>query len=358
MAPTEILAAQHFESLSGFGLPVKLLLGATKQKMALYREIANGESKIVVGTHALIAEKVKFKELGLVVIDEQHRFGVKQRQKLLKHGAKMPHLLSMTATPIPRSLQLTLFAEMNMSILNELPKGRKEIKTELVSPNSLDAMFEKIRLEIAQGRQVYYVCPAILDNEESDIANVEKEFAVLRQKFDNVGLLHGKMPSGEKDATIQAFAMGKLAILVATTVVEVGVNVPNASVIVVRGADRFGLAQLHQLRGRVGRGVYQSHCFLVSSDSARPSRRLQEIAKSNDGFYLAEKDLELRGPGEIYGSMQHGALNLRVATITDTKLIAKVQKAVKAFVASGETLEKYPELLEVVKNYQRLTMLN
>ncbi|MDR2063457.1 MAG: ATP-dependent DNA helicase RecG [Candidatus Nomurabacteria bacterium] len=358
MAPTEILATQHFASFKQLGLPVELLVGSVKHKADLYQAIAASEAKIVVGTHALIAEKVKFKDLGLVIIDEQHRFGVKQRQKLLSHGAKMPHLLSMTATPIPRSLQLTLFAEMEMSILDELPSGRKEIQTELVSPNSLDAMFERMKSEVAEGRQVYCVCPAIEDNEETDLANVEREYQSMKRKFGKVGLLHGKMSASDKERVIGAFARGELAVLVSTTVVEVGVDVPNASVIVVQGADRFGLAQLHQLRGRVGRGEHQSYCFLVNSDSSKPTRRLQEIAKSSDGFYLAERDLELRGPGEIYGSMQHGALSLRVATITDTKLIARVQKAVREFLLGGGRLEDYPELSAVVRRYQRLTVLN
>jgi ATP-dependent DNA helicase RecG len=358
MAPTEILAMQHFTSLQNLHLPARLLVGSAKHKADLHAAIKTGEANLIVGTHALIAEKVKFQNLGLVIIDEQHRFGVRQRQKLLTHGAKMPHLLSMTATPIPRSLQLTLFSELDMSILDELPKGRQPIQTQIISPNSLDPMFAKVASEIQQNRQVYYVCPAITDDKATDLKNVEKEYASLKRKFGSVGLLHGKIPAPKKAQTIQDFASGKISLLVSTTVVEVGVDVPNASVIIIRDADRFGLAQLHQLRGRVGRGAHQSYCFLVTSDSQKPTRRLREIAKSNDGFYLAQKDLELRGPGEIYGSMQHGALNLKIATITDTKLLARVQTAVQNFLSSGEKLENYPELLTAVQKYQRMTTLN
>jgi ATP-dependent DNA helicase RecG len=264
----------------------------------------------------------------------------------------------MTATPIPRSLQLTLFAEMAMSVLDELPKGRKEIVTELVSPNSVEAMFRRIDEEVKKGRQAYYVCPAIEDDEKAELRNVKQEFLKIKRQFARTGLLYGKMAAKEKEAVIQQFAAGELDVLVSTTVVEVGVDVPNASVMVVRDADRFGLAQLHQLRGRVGRGEHQSYCFLVNSDSAKPTRRLMEIAKSNDGFYLAEKDLELRGPGEIYGAMQHGALNLKIATITDTKLIKAVQEAVQAFVCEGRKVEDYPELLMAVRRWQRMTILN
>jgi ATP-dependent DNA helicase RecG len=267
----------------------------------------------------------------------------------------------MTATPIPRSLQLTVFGELDISILSELPSGRKEIKTQLVSPNSLDGLLAALEAELAKGRQAYYICSLIDENPANDLRSVKKEQQALKAFFGQrytIGLMYGKMKSADKDQVMHDFLTGKIDILVSTTVVEVGVNVPNATVIVVADADRFGLSQLHQLRGRVGRSDHQSYCYLITSTSAKPTKRLKEIEKSNDGFYLAEKDLELRGPGEIYGQVQHGALDLRIATITDTKLVAKVSADVKRFIESGETMLKYKELAAKVQYYQRLTTLN
>ncbi len=367
MAPTEILASQHAETLTTllqpFGVTVGLLTGSVKgtARKTLYTMIESGEVDIVVGTHALIQDTVHFHKLGFVAIDEQHRFGVKQRQALLAKSERMPHLLSMTATPIPRSLALTVYGELDVSILNELPKGRKPIATTLWSPNSTAQLYEKIDAEIAVGRQAYVICSLIDDNPDNEIKSVEAEYKKLRQsvfKHRTIGLLHGKMKSDEKDAVMQSFARGETDILVSTTVVEVGVDVPNATVMVIENADRFGLSQLHQLRGRVGRSSHQSYCYLVMSDSSKPSQRLREIEKSNDGFYLAEVDLQLRGPGEIYGRAQHGALNLQIATLADTKLIARAQRAAKAFVQSGEDLLQYKQLADQVKKYQRLTTLN
>lgn len=367
MAPTEILASQHAATLDTllkpFGVRVALLTGSVKGKarQALYEAIASGEIDVVVGTHALIQSTVEFSKLGFVVIDEQHRFGVKQRQALLAKSKKMPHLLAMTATPIPRSLALTVYGELDVSILNEKPANRLPIITKIWSPNSRPQLYALIDEEIENGRQAYVICNLINDDPENERKSVEAEYKRLQSsvfKHRRIGLLHGRLKPEEKDAVMQAFAAGKLDILVSTTVVEVGVDVPNATIILIEDADRFGLAQLHQLRGRVGRGAHQSYAYLMPSDSKKPSQRLQEIEKSEDGFYLAEVDLRLRGPGEIYGRAQHGALNLQIATLADTKLIARAQKAAKQFVSSGEDLLQYTQLARQVETYQRLTTLN
>ncbi len=387
MAPTEILATQHAETLRSllepFDVNVALLTGSVKGKarQILYENILNGSVDVVVGTHALIQEAVKFHRLGFVVIDEQHRFGVAQRQALLmKSNAAgndarrrlqgegltppaecMPHMLAMTATPIPRSLALTVYGELEISILNERPKGRKPIKTKIWSPNSRAQLYELVDQEIKTGRQVYVICSLIDDSPDNDTKSVEAEYKRLQGsvfKHRRIGLLHGKLRPEEKNAVMADFSDGKMDILVSTTVVEVGVDVPNATAMIIEDADRFGLAQLHQLRGRVGRSEHQSYCFLVMSDSSKPSERLHEVERSNDGFYLAEVDLKLRGPGEIYGRAQHGALNLQVATLADTKLIARAQRSAKAFVESGEEIGNYQILAGEVSKYQRLTTLS
>ena len=367
MAPTEILANQHAETLQAllapFGVRVGLLIGGVKgrARATLYEQIANGEVDVVVGTHALIQDMVSFKRLGFVVIDEQHRFGVDQRQKLLAKSEHLPHLLAMTATPIPRSLALTVYGELDVSVLNELPANRLPIKTKLVSPVSAKTIYGHVDQEIAAGRQVYVVCSLINDNPDNEVKSVQAEYKRLKNSVfghRSIGLLHGKMKPTEKDGVMQDFKSGKYDILVSTTVVEVGVDVPNATVMIIENADRFGLSQLHQLRGRVGRSVHQSYCYLMLSTTNKPSKRLEEIEKSTDGFYLAEVDMELRGPGEIYGKAQHGALNLQIATLADTKLIARAQQAAKSFIESGHDLVQYKELNEQVQYYQRLTTLN
>ena len=367
MAPTEILATQHAETLdtllSPFGVKVGLLIGSVKGKArtTLYEQIASGEVDVVVGTHAVIQDKVEFKNLGFVVIDEQHRFGVDQRQKLLSKSGVLPHLLAMTATPIPRSLALTVYGELDVSILNERPAGRLPIKTKIISPVGVPAMYEHVDAEISKGRQVYVICSLIDDNPDNDIKSVTAEHQRLKRTIfghRQIGLLHGKMRPSEKDEVMQDFKDGKYDILVSTTVVEVGVDVPNATTMIIENADRFGLSQLHQLRGRVGRSAHQSYCYLVMSSSSKPSERIREIEKSNDGFYLAEVDMNLRGPGEIYGRMQHGALNLQIATLADTHLIARAQKAVKRFVESSDEVARYKDANGNVQYYQRLTTLN
>ena len=367
MAPTEILAQQHAktldELLSPFGVSVALLTGHVKgaARSQLLDNLASGNIDVVVGTHALIQEKVAYHKLGFVVIDEQHRFGVKQRQALLEKSDFMPHLLSMTATPIPRSLALTLYGELDISILDELPSGRQPIQTKIWSPASAPKLYESIENELAKGRQAYVICPLIDDNPDNDKKSVEAEYNKLSKTIFShrrVGLLHGKLPAEEKAEVMQKFADGELDMLVSTTVVEVGVNVPNATVMLIENADNFGLSQLHQLRGRVGRGKHQSFCHLMMNGHDKPSQRLREIEKSQDGFYLAEVDLKLRGPGEIYGKMQHGDLNLKIASLADTALIARAQTEAERFVKEGQDLLQYNHLAHAVSRYQRLTVLN
>ena len=367
MAPTEILAQQHAktldELLSPFGVSVALLTGHVKGavRSQLLDNLASGNIDVVVGTHALIQEKVAYHKLGFAVIDEQHRFGVKQRQALLEKSDFMPHLLSMTATPIPRSLALTLYGELDISILDELPSGRQPIQAKIWSPASAPKLYESIENELAKGRQAYVICPLIDDNPDNDKKSVEAEYNKLSKTIFShrrVGLLHGKLPAEEKAEVMQKFADGELDMLVSTTVVEVGVNVPNATVMLIENADNFGLSQLHQLRGRVGRGKHQSFCHLMMSGHDKPSQRLREIEKSQDGFYLAEVDLKLRGPGEIYGKMQHGDLNLKIASLADTALIARAQTEAERFVKEGQDLLQYNHLAHAVSRYQRLTVLN
>lgn len=367
MAPTEILATQHAETLNNlltpFGVKIGLLTGSVKGKAReqLYAAIKDGSVDVVVGTHALIQSTVHFHRLGFVVIDEQHRFGVNQRQELLKKSEHMPHLLAMTATPIPRSLALTVYGELDVSILNERPKDRKDILTKIWSPNSRPQLYKLIEDELVKGRQAYVICSLIDGDPSNELKSVQAEFKKLDTaifKHRRIGLLHGKLKSDEKDRVMKQFAAGELDMLVSTTVVEVGVDVPNATVILIEDADRFGLAQLHQLRGRVGRSSYQSYCYLMTSSSSAPSQRLKEVEKSADGFYLAEVDLKLRGPGEIYGRAQHGELNLQVASLGDTKLVARAQRAAQAFVAEGQNLLQYSQLAHDVHHYQRLTTLN
>ena len=367
MAPTEILARQHAHSLAKllepYGVQVVLLTGSVKgaQRQACLDAVHSGAAQLIIGTHALIQKTVQFNGLALAIIDEQHRFGVAQRQALLAKAPRMPHLLSMTATPIPRSLQLTVFGELDISILDELPAGRKPIMTKLWAPTNTAALYQAIDDQIAQGRQAYIICRLIDENPDNDTKSVEAEYNRLKStifRHRRIGVLHGGMPPTDKDAVMAEFAAGKLDILVSTTVVEVGVNVPNASVILIENADHFGLSQLHQLRGRVGRGDHQSYCHLVLTSHQKPSQRLREIERSNDGFHLAQVDLELRGPGEIYGKAQHGALNLQVANLADTKLIARAQKAAQDFIKSGENLLQYKQLAGRVAHYQRMTTLN
>jgi ATP-dependent DNA helicase RecG len=367
MAPTELLARQHAHTLAGLLEPlnvkVALLTSAVKgkSKAVLKDQLKNGEVDIVIGTHALLQESVAFHRLGLIVVDEQHRFGVKQRQRLVDKAHKIPHILSMTATPIPRSLALTVYGELDISIITAKPSNRLPIETVIWSPNSRPQLYQIIDDEIAAGRQAFVVCPLIDDSEGSEVKSVNEEVKRLKKdvfKTRRIGTLHGKMKDEEKAAVMQDFAEKKLDILVSTTVIEVGIDIPNASVMLIEGADQFGLAQLHQLRGRVGRGEHQGYCYLVPTTSQKPSKRLRAMEGTRDGFKLAEMDLEIRGPGAIYGSKQHGALDLKIANITDTHLIKNARAAAKEFIKKQENPKDYPGLEERVQKSLSLTYLN
>lgn len=369
MAPTEILARQHADTILklltplGYGDKVGLLVGSmsTAQKKQAHSAIKDGNLQFIVGTHALIQDKVDLKNLELIVIDEQHRFGVEQRKALMAKAGHMPHVLNLTATPIPRSLALTLYGELDVSILDEKPVGRQEIVTEIVSPNSRKQLYAKIDSELASGRQLFVVCPLVSESDSLPAVSAETMYETLRKgpfKHRQVGLLHGQMGSEHKQDAMDLFSKHELDILVATTVIEVGVDVPNASVMLIENADRFGLAQLHQLRGRIGRGEHQSYCYLMMSDSSAPSKRLRAMERIKDGFKLAELDLELRGPGAIYGTMQHGALDLRVANLADTRLIVSARKAADEFLNRNEKLQHYDSLQKTVNRLRAVTNLN
>lgn len=339
MAPTEILAEQHYSSFKSLigNLPIKveLLTGSIKGKRReeILKALSNGNIDILVGTHAIIEPDVVFSNLGLAVIDEQHRFGVKQRAKLWKKNYNPPHILVMTATPIPRTLAMTLYGDLDVSIIDQLPPGRKPIKTLHYFREKCDKLYDGIDYELEQGHQIYVVFPLIEESEKTDLKNLEEGYAFWSERFQKyqVGKLHGKMSSKEKELAMNDFQSGKTQILVSTTVIEVGVNVPNASVMVIEDAQRFGLAQLHQLRGRVGRGADQSYCVLVTNYnmSEITRKRMQIMVDTTDGFVIAEEDLKLRGPGDIDGTAQSGLpFDLKVSNITkDTALMEVVRKA-------------------------------
>ncbi len=370
MAPTELLAQQHAETLEqllqplGYQQSVGLLIGSLSapQKKLVHSKIADRSLQLVVGTHALLQEKVTLPKLGLAIIDEQHRFGVDQRKALqAKAGGLLPHLLTMTATPIPRSLALTVYGELDISILFTKPAKRKPVETLLATTASRAEVYKRVEHQISLGRQVFVVCPLVDEDELSSKRSAQQTYRELSSGLfarRRVGLLHGKMKAAQKTATMQQFLKHKLDILVATTVIEVGVDVPNATVMVIENADWFGLAQLHQLRGRVGRSEHQGYCFLITSDNAPPSRRLKAIAASTDGFRLSELDLEIRGPGAIYGTLQHGQLDLKVASLTDTQLIAKARSAAHEFIEGGHSLLQYKELSGRVARFKQITTLN
>ncbi|MCX6743701.1 MAG: helicase-related protein [Candidatus Parcubacteria bacterium] len=362
MAPTEILARQHYHSLTNFFkyFKIKIALLTHSEKRANHDEnlskkevlelIKTGEIDLIIGTHALIQDEAEYKKLGLIIVDEQHRFGVEQRKKLKdkNKNKKMPHFLSMTATPIPRSLALILYGDLDLSIIKEMPKGRKKIITELIAEQNRLNAYDFIRQEIKSGRQVFVICPLIDPSDKLGVKSVTEEFKKLdKVVFPDlkIGLLHGKLKAAEKKEIMNDFKANKIKILVSTSVIEVGIDIPNATIMMIEGADRFGLAQLHQFRGRVGRGEHQSYCFLFAENgSPKTQERLSALVKSNDGFALAEYDLQFRGPGEVYGTRQSGLPDLQMASLNDLELINLTKKEAQEFMEK-HNLEDYPYLM-------------
>lgn len=349
MAPTEILASQHFNSLKkllGDQMNIALLTGSLtpKAKKEIYSSLKSGQIDLVIGTHALIQDKVVFKNLGLVISDEQHRFGVKQRSSLAEKGEK-PHLLAMSATPIPRSLALIIYGDLDLSVLDEMPPGRTPVETYSVSSELLERAYGYVRRHLDSGKQGYIICPLVEEGDDSNLSSAEKLYEQLSQKEFRgytVGLLHGKMRPKEKDAVMTDFAGGKIQLLISTTVVEVGVDVPNAVIMIIENAERFGLSQLHQLRGRVGRGKDKSTCILIcdsKSDSAK--QRMNIMCKTCDGFKIADEDLKMRGPGDFFGSRQHGLPIFKIADmVTDSELVSLSARAAKQLIQEDPSLQK------------------
>ena len=350
MAPTEILAQQHYESFTeifeDIGINVGLLTGSVtkKQKEGILQRVKDGEVDILIGTHALIEDNVEFENIGLVITDEQHRFGVRQRGKLSSKGVS-PDILVMTATPIPRTLALILYGDLDISIIDELPPGRQPIETIAVEKKKRDKVYNSlVRREVDKGRQVYIVCPLVEESETLDITSATETAEEIKRDFFpdlRVGLLHGKMKPSEKDAIMTAFKNHELDILVSTTVIEVGVNVPNSTLMIIENAERFGLAQLHQLRGRVGRGKHQSYCVLIYGSNSEVCRKRMDIMEeTNDGFKISEKDLEIRGPGEFFGTMQHGVPELKIANLfKHMKILKTVQQEARIIIGDDPTLD-------------------
>jgi len=362
MAPTEILAQQHFttltESLSGLDLEIALLTGSIKksQRSEILENLKTGKTQILIGTHALIEETVVFKNLGMAVIDEQHRFGVAQRAKLWKKNDIVPHILVMTATPIPRTLAMTLYGDLDVSVIDELPPGRKNIITVHRTDSDRLRVFGFLKEEIRKGRQVYIVYPLIEESEKQDYKDLIDGHESIRRDFPMpeflTGILHGRMKSADKDYEMKRFVKGESNIMVATTVIEVGVNVPNASVMVIESAERFGLAQLHQLRGRVGRGGEQSYCILMTHTnlSADARKRIKTMCDTQDGFIIAEVDLELRGPGNIEGTQQSGSLELKLADLgKDLKILSEAKTTAEEILTDDPLLQK--QLNSSLKKY-------
>ena len=368
MAPTEILANQHFETLKGMlgELPVRieLLTGSTKKKdrVHIHQGLEDGSVHILVGTHALLEDVVQFKNLGIVVIDEQHRFGVAQRARMWKKNVIPPHVLIMTATPIPRTLAMTFYGDLDVSVIDELPPGRKPITTVHRYESHRMRVFGFMRDEIAKGRQVYIVYPLIKESEKLDFNNLMGGYEAITRAFPlpnyRVSIVHGKMKPEDKDFEMQRFARNETQIMVATTVIEVGVNVPNASVMIIESAERFGLSQLHQLRGRVGRGAEQSYCILMTGDklSKDTLKRIETMVRSNDGFEIAEVDLQLRGPGDIMGTQQSGQLNLKIADLSrDSQLVIMARDEARRILGEDPSLElnSNSRLREILKDTLR-----
>lgn len=363
MAPTEILATQHYESLRELvdGLPIEiaLLTGSTKKarRVEIHEGLQNGTIHLLIGTHALLEDVVQFANLGIVVIDEQHRFGVAQRSKMWGKNAVPPHVLIMTATPIPRTLAMTFYGDLDVSIIDELPPGRKPIQTIHRRENHRPKLLQFIKEQISLGRQIYIVYPLIQESEKLDFKNLQEGYDLITDAFPSpsyeVSMVHGKLKPAEKDAEMQRFVKAETQIMVATTVIEVGVNVPNASVMVIESAERFGLSQLHQLRGRVGRGAEKSYCILMTGDklSKESMKRMDTMVMTNDGFQISEVDLQLRGPGDLMGTQQSGVLNLKLADLSrDGQIVSLAREKAR------EILEKDPDLLlaENIRLNQRM----
>lgn len=369
LAPTEILARQHYSSLKEmlklFEVRVEILTGKTKksEKKEILRGVQEGEIHILVGTHAVLKEELEFWNLAFVIVDEQHRFGVSQRAKLRQksgHEGTMPHFLSMSATPIPRTLTLSVYGDLDISVIDEMPPGRKRVATFLIPPEKKEDSYEFIRQTVKKGKQVFVICPLIDDSEMMELKSVTAEYERLsRMVFTDlkIATLHGKMRPEEKERVMNEFASGKIDILVSTSLVEVGVDVPNATIMIIEGVDRFGLAQLHQFRGRVGRGKYQSYCFLFTdNDSETVQKRLDAITKTNDGFKIAEKDLEIRGPGEVLGERQHGLPDINTKNLMDAQLIKRTKTEAKNFLKKNN-VEDFPLLAEKIKKYDGVANL-
>ncbi len=368
LAPTEILARQHADVIESllrpFGIVVGMLLGSTPAaaRRALLSSLEDGSIDALIGTHALLEEGVRFKALALAVVDEQHRFGVEQRLSV-RQGELWPHFLSMTATPIPRTLGLTLFGDLDISVLDQMPPGRRPVTTRLVAPDKRDDAYEFIRAQVLEGRQVFVICPLIQESDKLGVRSATQEMEKLRAEVfpelaGRIALLHGRMKSAEKEAVMARVQAGEIAILVATSVVEVGIDVPNATVMMIEGADRFGLAQLHQFRGRVGRGAHQSYCLLFTDvDDADTVRRLTAVVTHTSGFDLAEIDLQLRGMGDLHGLRQHGH-EFRVANLLDAAMISDAQAEAARLLERDQTLAGEPALRRQVEGYRRVFALD
>ena len=360
MAPTEILAKQHFNTFCKLFDNLKIGLVTRSEKTTNFEATSGGDkefiinnSDLIIGTHALIQDDIRINKLGLAIVDEQHRFGVKQRQAL-KGDKESPHFLSMTATPIPRTMSLVFYGDLDISVIKELPVGRKKILTKVVPREKRDAAYGFIKKEIKNGRQVFVICPLIDVSDKLGVKSAKEEYKRLSQEIFpelKIGLLHGKMKSDDKEKVMKEFLENKINILVSTSVVEVGVDVPNATIMMIEGAERFGLAQLHQFRGRVGRSSFQSYCFLFSdSDNEEAAKRLLVMTTCSDGFALAEKDLEFRGPGEIWGVRQSGIPDLQVASLTDYAIIKEAKTAAENLIKKDPELVKYPDLRDKLGN--------
>ena len=373
MAPTEIVARQHFQTFAELfseknntNAPVALLTRSehrlqlknkTYSKQEVIDYIANGTAKIIIGTHALIQKSVSFSDIRLAIIDEQHRFGVEQRKTLKNKSSGAPHFLSMTATPIPRSLALTVYGDLDISVIKEMPKNRKPVKTTIVHPGDRASTYEFIRTNTKNGKQTFVICPLIEESDTLGVKSATEEYEKLSKHIFpecTVGLLHGKLKPIEKQKIQEKFASGSIDILVATSVVEVGVNVPNATIMMIEGSERFGLSQLHQFRGRVGRGKDQSYCFLLTeSYSPETKNRLQALVQTHNGFELSQIDLEQRGPGDLYGNRQSGLPTLRIASLTDTQLIEQTQKAAQKLFQKDPSLQTFSKLKNLLEEFEK-----